>query len=64
MLFRYSYEFHKNLSQSISPDDYNDCRSILSRALDAREYSGRVRGMGHGVTPTSLKKEKFKDKIS
>ena len=61
MLFRYSYEFQENLSQSISPDD---CRSILSRALDVRDYSGRVRGKGHGVTPTSLKKNNPKTKAA
>ena len=50
MFFQYSYEFQESLSQSTSPPD--DCRSILSRALDVREYSGRVRGKRHGVTPT------------
>ena len=60
MFFRYSYEFQEILSQSTSPP--NDCRSILSRALDVREYSGRVRGKGHEVTPSSLKKNNPKTK--
>ena len=30
--------------------------SVLSRALNVVEYPGRVRGKGHGVTPTSLYK--------
>ena len=62
MFFQYSYEFQEILSQSTSPPD--DCRSILSRALDVREYSGRVRGKGHGVTPTSLKKNNPKTKAA
>ena len=61
MFFQYSYEFQESLSQSTSPPD--DCRSILSRALDVREYSGRVRGKGHGVTPNFFEKEQSKDKI-
>src|ERR1051325_1128477 len=60
MFFRYSYEFQEILSQSTSPPD--DCRSILSRALDVHEYSGRVRGKGYGVTPSSLKKNNPKTK--
>ena len=60
MFFQYSYEFQESLSQSTSPPD--DCRSILSRALDVREYFGRVRGKGHGVTPSSLKKNNPKTK--
>src|ERR1044072_4498658 len=60
--FRYSYKFQEILSQSISPP--NDCRSILSRALDVREYSGRVRGKGHEVTPTSLKNNNPKTKAA
>src|ERR1044072_9721175 len=60
MFFRYLYEFQEILSQSTSPPD--DCRSIRSRALDVREYSSRVRGKGHGVTPTSLKKNNPKTK--
>ena len=60
MFFRYSYEFQEILSQSTSPP--NDCRSILSRALDVREYSGQVRGKEHGVTPSSLKKNNPKTK--
>src|ERR1051325_444538 len=62
MFFRYSYEFQEILSQSTSPPD--DCRSVLSRALDVREYSSRVRGKGHGVTPTSLKKNNPKTKAA
>ena len=55
MFFQYSYEFQESLSQSVCPYEDNDCRSILSRALDVREYSGRVRGKGFGITPKSLK---------
>src|ERR1051325_7007112 len=62
MFFRYSYEFQEILSQSISPPD--DCRSILSRALDVREYFGRVRGKGHRVTQTSVKKNNPKTKAA
>ncbi|XP_058760680.1 uncharacterized protein LOC131634023 isoform X2 [Vicia villosa] len=54
------FEKCETLSQSISPDESNDCRSILSRALDIPEYSGRVRGKGFGITPTSLKMKKQK----
>lgn len=42
------------MSQSVSTGDDN--RSVLSRALDVPEYPGRVRGKGHGVTPTSFYK--------
>ncbi|KAI5396095.1 hypothetical protein KIW84_062334 [Lathyrus oleraceus] len=51
--------YHKceELSQSLSPDD---TKGILSRALDVPEYSGRVRGKGFGVTPTSLSIKKGK----
>ena len=45
------------MSQSVSPgEDHQDTRSVLSRALNIAEYPGRVRGKGHGVTPTSLYK--------
>ncbi|XP_058786433.1 uncharacterized protein LOC131661047 isoform X3 [Vicia villosa] len=54
------FEKCETLSQSISPDEGNDCRSILSRALNVPEYSGRVRGKGFGITPTSLKMKKQK----
>ncbi|KAI5444145.1 hypothetical protein KIW84_012674, partial [Lathyrus oleraceus] len=47
----------EELSQSLSPDD---TKGILSRALDVPEYSGRVRGKGFGVTPTSLSIKKGK----
>src|SRR3954464_2545538 len=40
------------LSQSASTGE----GSVLSRALDAPGYPGRVRGKGHGVTPTSFYK--------
>src|SRR3954468_23552810 len=40
------------LSQSVSTGE----GSVLSRAIDAPEYPGRVRGKGHGVTPTSFDK--------
>ncbi|XP_058746475.1 uncharacterized protein LOC131619389 [Vicia villosa] len=42
----------ETLSQSASTGE----GSVLSRALDAPEYPGRVRGKGHGVTPTSFYK--------
>ncbi|KAI5428784.1 hypothetical protein KIW84_033693 [Lathyrus oleraceus] len=51
------YQKCEELSQSISP---NDTKGILSRALDVPEYSGRVRGKGFGVTPTSLSVKKGK----
>ncbi len=41
------------LSQS---SETSSCRDILSKALNVREYSGRVRGMGLGVTQTVLNK--------
>ncbi|KEH18428.1 hypothetical protein MtrunA17_Chr2g0305931 [Medicago truncatula] len=41
------------LSQS---SETSSCRDILSKALNVREYSGRVRGMGLGVTQTTLNK--------
>jgi hypothetical protein len=41
------------LSQS---SETSSCRDILSKALNVREYSGRVRGMGLGVTQTILNK--------
>src|SRR3954452_18110718 len=44
------------MSQSVSTGEDQDNRSVLSRALDAPEYPGRVRGKGHGVTPTSFYK--------
>lgn len=40
------------MSQSASTGE----ESVLSRVLDAPEYPGRVRGKGHGVTPTSFYK--------
>ncbi|KAI5441149.1 hypothetical protein KIW84_010566 [Lathyrus oleraceus] len=51
------YQKCEELSQSLSPDD---TKGILSRALDVPEYSGRVRGKGFGVTPTSLSIKKGK----
>ena len=44
----------------MSPDAENDCRSILSRALNVPEYSGRVRGKGFGITNKSLNIKKQK----
>ncbi|KAI5397102.1 hypothetical protein KIW84_063071 [Lathyrus oleraceus] len=42
--------------------DECDCRSVLSRVLNVPEYSGRVRGKGFGVTPSSFyKKPKTKN---
>ncbi|XP_058725492.1 uncharacterized protein LOC131596766 [Vicia villosa] len=46
----------ETLSQSVSTGEDHDDRSVLSRALHAPEYPGRVRGKGHGVTPTSYYK--------
>ncbi|KAI5431121.1 hypothetical protein KIW84_035330 [Lathyrus oleraceus] len=51
------YQKCEELSQSLSPDD---TKGILSRALDVPKYSGRVRGKGFGVTPTSLSIKKGK----
>ncbi|KAI5389686.1 hypothetical protein KIW84_075110 [Lathyrus oleraceus] len=51
------YQECEVLSQSLSPDD---TKGILSQALDVPEYSGRVRGKGFGVTPTSLSVKKGK----
>ncbi|XP_050905358.1 uncharacterized protein LOC127119217 isoform X1 [Lathyrus oleraceus] len=48
------FEKCETLSQSIVPYEDTDCRSILSRALDVPEYSGRVRGKGFGITQKSL----------
>ena len=42
------------MSQTESTGDDQDTRSVLSKALNVPEYSGRVRGKGHGVTPTSF----------
>ncbi|KAI5414837.1 hypothetical protein KIW84_040342 [Lathyrus oleraceus] len=50
----------ETLSQSIVPYEDTDCRSILSRALDVPEYSGRVRGKGFGITQKSLNIKKQK----
>src|SRR3954463_9491893 len=44
------------MSQSVSAGEDQDDRSVPSRALNAPEYPGRVRGKGHGVTPTSFYK--------
>src|SRR3954468_20891514 len=44
------------MSQSVSIGEDQDNRSVLSRALNIAEYPGRVRGKGHGVTPTSFYK--------
>ncbi|KAI5437102.1 hypothetical protein KIW84_023284, partial [Lathyrus oleraceus] len=46
----------ETLSQSISTAEDQENRSVLSRALNVPEYPGRVRGKGHGCTPTSLYK--------
>ncbi|XP_058726833.1 uncharacterized protein LOC131598231 [Vicia villosa] len=46
----------ETMSQSVSTGEDQDDRSVLSRALDAPEYPTRVRGKGHGVTPTSFYK--------
>src|SRR4051812_45256860 len=44
------------MSQSVSTGEDQDNRSVLSRALDVPEYPGRMRGKGHGVTPSSFYK--------
>jgi len=49
----YHILFQVTLSQS---SETSSCRDILSKALNVREYSGRVRGMGLGVTQTILNK--------
>ncbi|KAI5404264.1 hypothetical protein KIW84_051422 [Lathyrus oleraceus] len=54
------FEKCETLSQSIVPYEDTDCRSILSRALDVPEYSGRVRGKGFGITQKSLNIKKQK----
>ncbi|KAI5400192.1 hypothetical protein KIW84_065208 [Lathyrus oleraceus] len=50
------YDECETLSQSISTAEDQENRSVLSRALNVPEYPGRVRGKGHGCTPTSLYK--------
>jgi hypothetical protein len=49
----YHILFQVTLSQS---SETSSCRDILSKALNVCEYSGRVRGMGLGVTQTILNK--------
>jgi len=49
----YHILFQVTLSQSSQTSSRRD---ILSKALNVREYSGRVRGMGLGVTQTVLNK--------
>lgn len=50
------YDECVSTSQSVGTGEDQDNRSALSRALNIADYPGRVRGKGHGVTPTSLYK--------
>ena len=52
----YVNQFQETLSQSVTTNEDQDNMSVLSRALNVVEYPGRVRGKGHGVTPSSLYK--------
>ncbi|KAI5432324.1 hypothetical protein KIW84_036169 [Lathyrus oleraceus] len=56
------YDECETLSQTLPSTEVQDCRSVLSRVLNVLEYSGRVRGKGFGVTPSSFYK-KPKQKI-
>ncbi|KAI5410417.1 hypothetical protein KIW84_055791 [Lathyrus oleraceus] len=56
------YDECETLSQTLPSTEIQDCRSLLSRVLNVPEYSGRVRGKGFGVTPSSFyKKPKTKN---
>ncbi|KAI5427049.1 hypothetical protein KIW84_032469 [Lathyrus oleraceus] len=56
------YDECETLSQTVPSTEVQDCRSVLSRVLNVPEYSGRVRGKGFGVTPSSFyKKTKTKN---
>ncbi|KAI5447529.1 hypothetical protein KIW84_015110 [Lathyrus oleraceus] len=56
------YDECETLSQTLPSTEVQDCRSLLSRVLNVPEYSGRVRGKGFGVTPSSFyKKPKTKN---
>ncbi|KAI5434699.1 hypothetical protein KIW84_021502 [Lathyrus oleraceus] len=56
------YDECETLSQTLPSTEVQDCRSVLSRVLNVPEYSGRVRGKGFGVTPSSFyKKPKTKN---
>ncbi|KAI5445761.1 hypothetical protein KIW84_013841 [Lathyrus oleraceus] len=51
------YDECETLSQTLPSTEVQDCRSVLSRVLNVPEYSGRVRGKGFGVTPSSFYKK-------
>ncbi|KAI5423840.1 hypothetical protein KIW84_030168 [Lathyrus oleraceus] len=56
------YNECETLSQTLPSTEVQDCRSLLRRVLNVPEYSGRVRGKGFGVTPSSFyKKPKTKN---
>ncbi|KAI5398759.1 hypothetical protein KIW84_064221 [Lathyrus oleraceus] len=56
------YDECETLSQTLPSTEVQDCRSVLSRVLNVPEHSGRVRGKGFGVTPSSFyKKPKTKN---
>ncbi|KAI5411375.1 hypothetical protein KIW84_056453 [Lathyrus oleraceus] len=56
------YDECETLSQTLPSTEVQDCRGVLSRVLNVPEYSGRVRGKGFGVTPSSFyKKPKTKN---
>ncbi|KAI5407895.1 hypothetical protein KIW84_053947 [Lathyrus oleraceus] len=56
------YDECETLSQTLPSTEVQNCRSVLSRVLNVPEYSGRVRGKGFGVTPSSFyKKPKTKN---
>ncbi|KAI5385742.1 hypothetical protein KIW84_072370 [Lathyrus oleraceus] len=56
------YDECETLSQTLPSTEVQDCRSVLSRVLNVPEYSGRVRGKGFSVTPSSFyKKPKTKN---
>ncbi|KAI5441465.1 hypothetical protein KIW84_010802 [Lathyrus oleraceus] len=56
------YDECETLSQTLPSTEIQDCRIVLSRVLNVPEYSGRVRGKGFGVTPSSFyKKPKTKN---
>ncbi|KAI5398000.1 hypothetical protein KIW84_063708 [Lathyrus oleraceus] len=56
------YDECETLSKTLPSTEVQDCRSLLSRVLNVPEYSGRVRGKGFGVTPSSFyKKPKTKN---
>ncbi|KAI5421056.1 hypothetical protein KIW84_044768 [Lathyrus oleraceus] len=51
------YDECETLSQTLPSTEVQDCRNVLSRVLNVPKYSGRVRGKGSGVTPSSFYKK-------